>query len=215
MKRENSLLTTLGSLVKFLFSALIFLMGSLILLKSLDYYTPNFKSGYLFDKHTFFKGWFSLGLYTHITVYPILLTLATLLILFQKRMSKKWHRQLGKSYVMLALSLGVPSAIILGLYSTTDTYSIVQFLTLALLYFAFTFLAYIAILKGNKQLHEKMIIRGFIILLSAIFTRYYSFIAIRFLGIFDYDLIVLCSWLPHLLIFEIFTLVKSKKGIKT
>ena len=210
MKQGNILSTVAGWLVKLLFIVITLFMGALIVLKSLNYYHPNFEYGYLSDKKNFFSGWFSVGLYVHIIVYPLLLSLATLLLFFQKVMAVYWHRTLGKVYVFAALVLGVPSAFILGVYSTSDTYSVPQFILLSLLFFVFTYLAYRAIKKRDYIVHEKMMIRSYIILLSAIFTRYYSFTAIRYFGLFDYDLIVLCSWLPHLMVYEAYILLKDK-----
>jgi uncharacterized membrane protein len=186
---------------------LIILIGLLITIKSLDYYVPDFTRGFLSDKETIFKGTYKVAFFAHIIVMPIILLIGSIQIFFNRDKSGgKAHRFFGKVYVFLILFIAAPSGIVMSFYAFGGLASILNFITLSTLLFVFTYQSFISIISGNIIKHKKNIVRAYLLVLSAILLRVFSFICIHYFnwdGENMYTTIAWCSWLPALLIYEL------------
>jgi len=197
---------------KFILLLSILFIGFLIFLKSLDYYDPDFTKGYLIDKKDFFDGFFKFGMYAHIVTAPIILVLGTSQVFFRYELKqRKLHILLGQFYVFLVLLLSAPGALMLSFYAFGGWFSKVSFLILSSLWFWFTLKGWQMGRSGNLLAHRKFMIRSYVLTLSAIFLRILSFIFIHYLhfyGEFAYTLSSWLSWLPILIMTEVYFLRK-------
>lgn len=193
-------------LAKFFFPGIL-LIGFLITLKSFDYYQPDFSSGYLLDKKEAFAGIFKWGLYGHIATAPLLLLISSLLLFFplEKRLPAL-HRCLGTIYVVFVLAVSAPSALVLSFYAFGGLSGKISFGLLSLLWWFFTCLAYKQACKKDFKSHQVNMSRSFLLVLSAVNLRLFTFIFSHFLewsGPEMYSWASWLSWLPFLLIYEL------------
>lgn len=201
----------MGWLGKILVIPILFI-GLLITVKSLDYYSPDFSSGFLSDKEDIFKGLYKIAFYFHIISTPIALLIGTIQVFFNlNNRFKKSHQLLGKIYVFLILIICAPSGLIMSFYSFGGILSIISFLLLSVLLFYYTFKSYRAILNGDVKKHTENIIRSYLLLISAILLRILSFVFIHYFnweGETMYTTIAWLSWLPSLIIYQLYLIVR-------
>ncbi len=205
----------LKSISKWFLILPISLIGILIFHKSLEYYNPDFSTGYLSDKEAVFDGIFRVGLYAHIiSVLPTLL-IGTLLIFFRLEQSnRKLHRSLGKVYVILVLLFASPGGLVLAFYAIGGFWGELAFVSLSLLWFGFTFLAYKSARKGKIQPHKNWMQKSYILCLSAVNLRILLFISHHFLDLHGSEIYMICawlSWLPFLAVHEIYRFLIRQK----
>jgi hypothetical protein len=84
---------------------------------------------------------------------------------------KDLHRFLGKAYVGNVFFINAPIGFILALYANGGMTSRSAFVTLDLLWFGFTFVAFREIRKGNVIRHKEFMIRSYALSFSAITFR--------------------------------------------
>lgn len=173
----------------------------LIVLKSLDYFYPDFSSGFLIGKAEIFVT-YRFFLYAHIVAAPI----AFLTGIFQFSFKKSaFHKLAGKIYVVSVLFFAAPGALFMALFAFGGIPAVLNFSIMAGCWIWFTVQAYQSIRQGKTRSHHRWIIRSFILTNSAIAIRIFSFISNQ-LDIMDpgtrYVIISWMSWLPVLLIYE-------------
>ena len=194
-------------LVRFTLLSVIAIVGISIVLKSLSYFNPDFNEGYLSDKEDVFIGIFSVGLYVHLLVSPLLLAIGSLQV-FRKAKSDRIHQIAGKCYTVGVLFLGGPSGVILAFYATGGIAGKVNFLLLSVLWMFFTYRAYQHITEGDKTNHRVDSISSYVLLLSAILLRINSFVVVNFtsfpISSITYVILSILSWLPSLIATRIF-----------
>lgn len=200
-------------LVKVILAAIVFFTGILIVLKSLEYYSPDFSSGYLSDKRELFDGIFKYGLYAHISTVPVILLVGSFQVFF--RYEQKWkalHKTLGKIYVYLILGVSAPGALIISFYAFGGWTAKTSFLLLTILWGWFTFRGFVSAKRREVPAHKNFMIRSYVLTLSAIFLRMISFIFIhyfQFYGTLAYSLAAWLCWLPFLIITELIIIYKK------
>jgi len=199
--------------VKTLFVIFCFITGILIFIKTYDYYKPDFTSGFLADKQAIFDGIFKYGLYAHIVSAPTVLFAG--LLQFNRKLRErflKFHKLLGRIYIFLILFVAAPGGLIMAFYAFGGILATINFIILAILWWIFTFIAFKKIRNKEIILHQKYMTRSMILTISAILFRFYSFVGAQFGfgGEAFYVFIVFMSWIPNLLIFEIWNLLKNK-----
>lgn len=174
----------------------------LIIIKSTDYFYPDFSRGFLIGKKDVFS-FYKVFLYAHITASPI----AFLLGIFQFGFRRsKLHKILGKAYVLSILFFAAPAGFFMAWFAIGGVPSIVNFSLMAILWFVFTLKAYKSIWDGKIEEHRNFMIRSFILTNSAILIRLLSFVNNQFSivdGTLGYILISWISWLPVLLVYEL------------
>jgi uncharacterized membrane protein len=124
----------------------------------------------------------------------------------------KIHRLLGKIYVAVVLFLAAPSGFILGLYANGGWLARTSFVSIAVLWWYFTFSAYRYAVKGKFKLHKAAMYRSYALTLSAITLRTYVYFlsGLIYLPAKDmYTLVAWLSWVPNLIVAEI--LIRRKK----
>lgn len=127
--------------------------------------------------------------------------------------NKNIHRQIGKMYVIVVLFFAAPSGFFIGLYANGGSTSIIAFTTLALLWFVFTFKAFIAIKKGDVISHKKLMYRSYALAFSAVTLRLWKVILVFLFQpspMDVYQIIAWLGWIPNLLFVEYLIFKKFK-----
>ena len=196
---------TFGLLVKLLILPILF-VGFLKVIKSLDYTTPNFSQGFLINKEEVFQGIYKYAFYIHILASPLALFTGTVNAFFRLEQNyRKWHRVIGTTFLYLVLCLVAPSGLIMSFYAFGGTAGVIGFLVLSVLLFLFAFKGFKSIREQKIQQHQQFMIRAYILMLSAIWLRIFSFVTSHYFewyGETKYAVIAWASWLPFLLIYE-------------
>lgn len=211
MMSAHSFFLSLIRLIKYLLLLLgigfILLNTWMILQTAFSYLTPNFRSGFLSGREAYFEGLYQWGLYGHIFSSPWVICLG--LIQFWERIRTKWpqvHRWTGRLYVLFILFLAAPGGLIMGIYALGGIWSQISFVLLAIIWWGSTLLAWRCARRGQWFKHKQWMIRSYVLALSAISLRLLSFLfaLCGYAGTDVYIWIAWLSWLPQLLLTEIF-----------
>lgn len=130
---------------------------------------------------------------------------------------KKLHRVIGIIYVIAILLFSAPTGLIMGIHANGGFVAQFFFITLAVLWWWFTFKAYKTARSGDFKAHRQFMIRSFALTLSAITLRLWKVILVKLFEPNPMDVYIIISglgWIPNLLIAEFFIIHKSK-GIKS
>ena len=153
--------------------------------------------------------------YSHIIIAAIVLVIGFIQVHPKFGLRRRpVHRLLGKIYVGGILFFSAPGALVMSLFINRGPVVLSSFILQCVLWFVFTYLAYMKIRAGDIQSHRQWILRSFALTLAAITLRIYVF-----LSSWSYDLaqpeayatIAWLSWVPNLLICEAY--LKSRRSI--
>lgn len=183
------------ALLKIIIGVLTLLITILICIKIVDYLSPNYWGGYLFNKQEVFKGIFKIGFYIHISSAPILILIGLFQVLFPQHKRVKTHKALGFVYVFGVLFLSGPSGIILSLFAFGGLIGKTSFLLLSLLWILFTYLGFKSIIKKEIAKHKKWMMRSFTLCFSAIALRLLLFLFSYFFEWNGKEMYSLSAWL--------------------
>ncbi|MCU0347083.1 MAG: DUF2306 domain-containing protein [Saprospiraceae bacterium] len=144
-----------------------------------------------------------IGFYTHIVFGGVALLVGW------SQFSRKWrmerpvlHRRIGKIYVLTVL-LSALAGIFVGLDATGGLAAKTGFVSLGVIWFFTTLLAYIAIRKGQVLRHQKLMIYSYAGCFAAVTLRIWlpMLIALH-KGDFEpaYRIVAWLSWVPNLVV---------------
>jgi hypothetical protein len=129
------------------------------------------------------------------------------------------HRKIGKAYIFLVLIFAAPSGLIMGFYANGGILSIISFTVLSILWWIFTFTAYQKIKQRKIHSHIAFMHRSYALTLSALTFRLYVFLFPHHIMDFSakemYALIAWLSWVPNLIIAEIWLKLRTLKFLKS
>ena len=197
-------------LAKGIYFFIALLVAHLIVYKSTDYFNPDFSKGFLIGKEAFFH-FYKYGLYTHMVAAPIAFILGIVQLLW---VSSNYHQKIGFVYVFLVLFFAAPSGLFMSFFAIGGFVGFINFAVLSGLWWGYTFFAYRAIQKGKVKTHIRLIVGSFILANSAVLLRIFSFINNHFEwlpGPNGYVVVSILSWLPPILIYEIYVSMKKDK----
>lgn len=203
----------LGSIV-FLF---LVVMAVIISINSIKYFFPYSQpSPFLLSK----RDWFVLylpALYGHIVTSGIILVVGFLQ--FSTLLQTKYkpvHHFLGKVYVFLVLFVSAPCGLVMSFFAVDRGFtSLFNFLILSVLWWTFTYKGYSTIKQGYIQQHRIWMLRSYALTLSAVALRCYSALFVYYLdwkGENAYVTAAILSWVPNLLLVEIYALLQKKQS---
>lgn len=190
----------------------ICIIGALILFKSFDYFQPDFSGGFLIGKEVLFSGPYKWAFYAHIISAPIALFAGTIQAFV--RLEKK-HPNAHKAFGLAFLSsviIAAPSGFIMAFSAIGGWLSTSSFILLSTLWFVFALRGFWFIQRGVNRKHRQFMTRAYVLTLSAVFLRLWSFICVHYLDWYGdsmYIFIAWASWLPFLAIYE-FSLIWKK-----
>lgn len=130
---------------------------------------------------------------------------------------KKLHRLLGTVYVFGTLFISAPCGLILAFYAFGGTLSKVSFISLSVLWFVFTYKAWIKAKHHDFNAHKRYMERSFILLFSAIVLRLHCVAFERIFGwagMETYTFISITSWVVPLLAYELKLQLRAKPSNK-
>ena len=183
---------------------IIILLALLVSVMSFMYLFDGVNEGYLeLKSKEVLKSrlWWSF-LYTHIVTVGIAIVIGW--IQFSKRMQTtyvKWHRTLGKIYVVMALLCAI-SGFYIGFFATGGWIPATGFIAMALIYFYTTLQGFLAIKNKQITAHQIYMTYSYAACLAAVTLRIYiplSFV-LEIDYILAYSIIAWVSWIPNLAI---------------
>lgn len=126
----------------------------------------------------------------------------------------KWHRLIGKMYVIDILIFTGPSGFIMGLYANGGLSSRIAFTLLASLWMFFTLQAYLKIKQKDIRAHKAYMYRSYALTLSAITLRVWKYLIVMALHPKPMDVYMLVAWLGWVLNYVLVEWWIWKKGIE-
>lgn len=123
-----------------------------------------------------------------------------------------WHRSAGMIYLFVILIFTAPSGLVMSLYANGGLVAGAGFALLALLWWYFTLQGFLHAKLKNWEVHRECMIRSYALTFAAVLLRLYSFFfaLAGFRGEFVYILIAWISWVPNLIVIEIW--IRQKKA---
>ncbi|WP_010182832.1 DUF2306 domain-containing protein [Aquimarina agarilytica] len=122
------------------------------------------------------------------------------------------HKIFGKLYVFLILLIAAPSGLIMALHANGGVFSKISFSIQALLWFWFTYKAFRYAKNKQWDNHQKFMLRGFALTLSAISLRLFKWIIVSTIELPPMDTYKIVSWLGwvfNLTLVEIYLMNKK------
>jgi uncharacterized membrane protein len=173
----------------------------------LPYRSGRLDIDFLLSKQHIIHLWhYKAAFYLHI--FPTLLVLAAGMTQFSGLILKKMptlHRWIGKVYVLSIIGICGPAGFIMALYSNGGWVARSSFLTLSVLWWATTWLAWRAIKKGDVKRHRAWMIRSYALTFSAVTLRIMQFTLATQTHIdmdIAYQIVAWPSWVLNLIVAE-------------
>lgn len=194
--------------------AFLVLMAYLITAHSIKYFSPQLPHPFLEFKRDWF--WLYLpALYGHIVSSGLILVLGFVGFSgFIRRRYIHIHRALGKVYVGLVLLVSAPCGLVMAAFAIDRGWlSLLNFLLLSVFWWWFTYQGWQSIRQGNTTAHQRWMWRSYALTLSAVLLRWYSFFFAYYgawRGETAYIAAAWLSWLPNLLVVEVYFYFKKK-----
>lgn len=144
----------------------------------------------------------NIGFYTHIFLGGLALLVGWIQFVPKWRNSyPKTHRTIGKVYVISAISSSI-AGFFIGFSATGGWVTSLGFITLAIIWFSTTLSAFLAIKKGDIQLHQKMMIYSYAACFSAVTLRIHlpilNMITHDFIK--AYTIVAWLCWIPNIIV---------------
>jgi uncharacterized membrane protein len=119
---------------------------------------------------------------------------------------RRWHRLAGKIYVVVLLIFTAPSGFVMALYANGGLAAGTGFVSLALLWWYFTWQGWKSAMGQRWDLHREFMMRSYALTFAAVTLRLYSFFfaLAGYRGESIYIIIAWLSWVPSLLLMEIY-----------
>ncbi|WKZ59245.1 MAG: DUF2306 domain-containing protein [Cyclobacteriaceae bacterium] len=172
--------------------------------------TDLLKSKYELVKSTVYLPSFYAHVYT-----SGLIILMGLFLLFERRRKRlpQIHKLVGKVSIILILGVSAPSGLLMSFYANGNFLAKLGFAVLAILWWLVTLKAFQAAKKRDWDIHEQFAYRSFCLSFAAILLRFLSFVfaTLGYRGEEVYTLIVWLSWVPSLVILEIWLRNKTSR----
>ncbi len=163
------------------------------------------------------NGFFSpLGLEIHIAASGVALAIGPLQFLRSVREGlPQLHRWMGRTYVTACLIGGAAGAAI-AMYSTAGMVAGAGFLSLAVLWLAFTGSAFFSARARDFARHERFMVRSFALTFAAVTLRIYLPVGLSLNPsdfVLPYTIIAWACWVPNLLIAEAWLAWRSPRPV--
>jgi uncharacterized membrane protein len=142
------------------------------------------------------------GFYTHIVLGGIALLVGWSQFIARLRTTRlSLHRTIGKIYVVTAL-LSALAGIYIGFFATGGLIASAGFISLGVIWFTTTFIAYSSIKKGDLTRHEIMMIFSYAACFAAVTLRIWLPLLIMVFRDFTpaYRIVAWLCWVPNLLV---------------
>lgn len=186
----------------------LILMAVAITYNSLRYFYPyTIPSRFLDSKRDWFPVYLP-ALYGHIISSGLILVVGALQCSATiRRRFLGLHRALGQVYTWGILGMSAPCGLVMSFFAIDrGIWSMLNFLTLSLLWAWFTWRGYRSIAQGDLSGHRRWMFRSYALTLSAVLLRLYTGLFVYFFQWWSeaaYVAAAWLSWLPQLVMVEI------------
>jgi uncharacterized membrane protein len=160
-------------------------------------------------------GW-NISFYTHIILGGVALLIGWTQFSSKLRAKNiKLHRIIGKIYIG-SVFLSSVSGIYIGFFATGGLWAAIGFISLAIIWFTSTLIAYLTIRKGKVAIHHKMMIYSYAACAAGITLRIWLPLLVLFTKDFITAYLItswLC-WVPNIFIAYLLIKKLKKKNLK-
>jgi hypothetical protein len=127
-----------------------------------------------------------------------------------------WHRPAGRVYIFVILFLTAPSGFVMALYANGGLPASIAFALLALLWWFFTWKGFQNARHKHWAVHREFMMRSYALTFAAVTLRLYSFFfaLAGYQGESIYILVAWLSWVPSLIVMEIYLRQKTSRKIE-
>ena len=149
----------------------------------------------------------NIGFYTHIILGGLALLIGWIQFSSKIRARNiRLHKQVGKLY-LTAVFLSSIAGIYIGFYATGGIVSSMGFISLGIIWFCTTLMAYLHIRNKQIKQHQKMMIYSYAACFAAVTLRIWLPILIMIFGDFNkaYVIVAWLCWVPNLLVAKLIT----------
>lgn len=171
-----------------------------------SYLPPDFDSGFLIGRDSYFWDGYHLAFYAHVISGPCSLFLGMVLLSerFRRRFAG-WHRKLGRVQVANVLLLVAPSGVWMSFYAETGAVAGAGFGTLAVATGLCVLLGWRSAVNRRFAEHRAWMLRCYVLLCSAVVLRLTAGLATvaDIEGDWPYQMAAWTSWLVPLAILEV------------
>jgi len=167
---------------------------------TMQYIPVRFHVAFLNLKQAEIKhGYYQIAFFSH--VYTSIVVLIAGIFQFSKTIKNNYsllHRCAGLFYVFLILCVAAPSGFIMAINANGGFFSKVSFSIQAILWFFFTYKAYVYIKDKNIKAHQNFMLRSYALTLSAISLRLFKWVIVTLFELPPMDTYKIVSWLGWL-----------------
>lgn len=187
-------------------AAFVLAMSGLIMTPYGHYLPPDFDSGFLRQKESFFysSGYF-VGFYAHLVAAPTAILIGTAqLSRTLRQQAPALHEKLGTAYSVLVLGGAAPGGAIMALRANGGCSSVICFLLLSGLTWWVTWVGWQKARQFKFREHGRWMLRSYVLLSSAIILRC-VYISLKHWNLdptLTYQIAVWASWVPAIVILE-------------
>ena len=190
----------------------------LLLLITIQYIPLDFDVAFLRIKQDEIQQFhYKIAFFTHVYTSIFLVAIGWMQFsTYIRKKYQKWHRNIGKFYILVILLFSGPSGLIMSYYANGGIFSQTAFIILSILWMLFTYLSFRYAKMLDFKRHQKFAIRSFALTLSAISLRLFKFIIVFLFHPPPMDAYRIVSWLGwffNLLLAEILIIYLFKKKI--
>lgn len=137
---------------------------------------------------------------------------------FSETVRKKFsqlHRFNGKIYIFFILCISSPSGLVMSFYANGGMVSQISFSVLSILWFVFTWKAFLYVKKQNWIKHKEYMLRSYALTLSAISLRLFKWGIVTFFSLppmDTYRIVGILGWTFNLALIELY-IYTSKRDV--
>jgi uncharacterized membrane protein len=154
------------------------------------------------DAELFMNVAWNIGFYTHIVLGGFALMIGWIQFSTKFRQNKpELHKNIGKAYIILVL-LSAIAGIYIGFFATGGLVTSLGFISLGIIWFYTTLMAYINIKNKQVNKHQQMMIYSYAACFSAVTLRIWLPTLMAIFGNFitAYTIVAWLCWIPNIIV---------------
>jgi uncharacterized membrane protein len=162
----------LGQVFRLLATCICLTITVSIIRQYVNYFPPNFGTGFLLDRHLHFWNGYSFAFYIHIISTPLALLNGVYLTNDHLRSKHAGaHKVLGRIQAIVIILLVGPSGLIMSMNAMSGFWAGVGFACQAIALMIFTVLGWVYAIRRKFAKHRRWMMRAFLTLCGAIVLR--------------------------------------------
>lgn len=144
---------------------------------SISYFDPDLNKGFLFSKQfQYTLVYWRIALFVHVFSSLVVIIVGFLQFLKYFQKNKKWHRILGKIYLIVLVFLAAPSGLIMGWHASGGILAKCSFILAGIFWVYFSISAYLQAKNKLIEQHTRNMVYSYALTLSAVTLRFYTMV---------------------------------------